>query len=155
MIEPMNPNEGAERPNLGREAARSDTGASASGAPLSDREVPLPGAEAFGTTPAAVHAWLDGEGSEADARLAAAGQVAMWTRIAGETTARRRMTTPADLQARIMDALPEARPAMATSAAAAVAGTATRARIALSPMMATLAAVSLIAVGYLIAKLGG
>ncbi len=148
MLEPNNTNEGTERPSLGREAARP-----ASGAPLADREVPLPGSEAFGTTPAAVHAWLDGEATEADARAADAKQVALWSRIADETNARRRMTTPSYVQQRIMDALPEARPAMATASSVAAGTTATVGRIVMTPIVAMMAAAGFIALGFLLASL--
>jgi hypothetical protein len=148
MLEPKDSNEGTERPSLGREAARP-----ASNAPMADREVPLPGSEAFGSTPAAVHAWLDGEASEADARQADAKQVALWVRISEETSARRRMTTPSYVQQRIMDALPDARPAMATSAKVAAGATATVNRIALTPITAMLAAAGFIALGFLLAQL--
>ncbi len=146
MLESQNPQEGADRSVAGRDAGRP-----ANGAPLADREVPLPGAEAFGTTPAAVHAWLDGEASEADARLADARQVALWSRIETETAQRRRMTTPAYVQQRIMDALPEAKPSMATSTVTAAA-TQSSGMIALSPVSAMLAAAGLIAAGFLLAR---
>ncbi len=148
MLEPNNTNEGTDRPNLGREAARPATGA-----PMADREVPLPGSEAFGSTPAAVHAWLDGEATEADARAADAKQVAMWARIADETTARRRMTTPSYVQQRIMDALPDARPAMASATSVAAGTTATVSRITLTPITALFAAAGFIALGFLLATL--
>lgn len=152
MLEPQNPQNHTDRagePRPGADEAR-----------LTDREVPLPGTEALGSTPAAVHAWLDGEGTEADARLADAGQVALWNMIGQETAVRRRMTTPADLQARIMDALPAAAPAAAMATATAAASTATRTaaapasdgRIALSPFMAAVAAAGLIAIGFLLAQ---
>jgi hypothetical protein len=147
MLESLNPQEGANRPAAGNDANRP-----ANGAPLADREVPLPGTEALGATPAAIHAWLDGEGSEADAQLADSRQVALWNRIADDAAVRRRMTTPSYMQARIMDALPEARPAVAAAARTAVA---TDARIALTPTMAVLAGLSLVAAGFLLAKLVG
>ncbi len=150
MLEPQNPQEGTDRPGLGRDAGRL-----ANGAPLADREVPLPGNEAFGTTPPAVHAWLDGEASEADARAADARQVALWSRIETETSARRRMTTPSYVSQRIMDALPDARPSVAAVASTSAATAAVDGRIALTPMTALLAAASLIAVGFLLARLVG
>lgn len=151
MLEPQNPQEGTDRPGLGRDAARP-----ANGAPLADREVPLPGNEPFGTTPAAVHAWLDGEASEADARAADARQVALWNRIESETQGRRRMTTPAYVSQRIMDALPDARPSVAAVASTSAATAASvDGRIALTPITAMLAAASLIAVGFLLARLMG
>lgn len=154
MLEPLNPNEGTDRPAQARDAARP-----VDAAPLTDREVPLPGSEALGGTPLAVHAWLDGDASEADARMADPRQVALWNRIAEETASRRRMTTPAYMQARIMDALPESR--IATATAAATATTAplvapavrTDERIALSPVTAAIAAAGLVAAGFLLGRL--
>ena len=152
MLEPLNPNEGTDRSTQGQGAARP-----ADGAPLTDREVPLPGAEALGDTPMAVHAWLDGEATEADARMADPRQVALWSRIADETAARRRMTTPAYMQARIMDALPESRVAAAAATAAPLASPTVRTdeRIALSPVTAAIAAAGLIATGFLLGRLFG
>jgi hypothetical protein len=150
MLEPRNPQEGADRPSLGRDAGRPTNNA-----PLADREVPLPGAE-LGATPVAVHAWLDGEASEADARLADAKQVALWNRIAEETSARRRMATPTHVHANIMNALPAASPSLATSVSAAAAPVvAATGMIALSPVTAILAAAGLIAAGFLLARLVG
>ncbi len=75
--------------------------------PLADREVPLPGmAASDDPSVIAIHRWLDGELSEADARKVDARQVAMWSRVAVETDQRRRMTTPAHVAANIMAALP-------------------------------------------------
>lgn len=75
--------------------------------PLADREVPLPGmAASEDPSVLAIHQWLDGELTEADARRADAKQVAMWNRIAVETDQRRRMATPAHVAANIMAALP-------------------------------------------------
>jgi len=102
-----------------------------------------------------VHAWLDGEASEADARAADARQVALWSRIETETSARRRMTTPSYVSQRIMDALPDARPSVAAVASTSAATAAVDGRIALTPMTALLAAASLIAVGFLLARLVG
>jgi hypothetical protein len=146
MIEPQNTQEGSDRPIPARDRQVEP-------APLADREVPIPGAE-LGATPAAIHAWLDGEGSEADARLADARQVALWNRIADETSARRRMVTPAHVQANIMNALPAAAPAKVVAATAAPIAAATG-MIALSPVSAMLAAAGLLALGFLAARLFG
>lgn len=79
-------------------------------APLSDREVPL----GRRRTPAAVHAWLDGELAEADARRGdTTRDVEFWNRINEQAEARRKMRTPAHLQAQIMAALPHRAPAPA------------------------------------------
>lgn len=154
MLESLNPQEGPDRPSLGRDAGRPDAAR-----PLADREVPLPGAE-LGAAPPAVHAWLDGEGPETDARLADARQVALWARINEETAARRRMVTPAHVSARIMDALPAAAPAVsattvARTATAVAAPAAAAGLITLSPLAAFAAAAALLAVGFLAARLLG
>lgn len=155
MLESMNPQEGADRPSLGRDAGRPDAAR-----PMADREVPLPGAE-LGAAPAAVHAWLDGEGTESEARLADSRQAALWARINDETAARRRMTTPAHVSARIMDALPASAPALAAQTVARTATTvaapaaAATGLITLSPLTAAIAAAALLAVGFLAARILG
>ncbi len=79
-------------------------------APMSDREVPLTGHG----TPAAVHAWLDGELTESAVRQSeTARDVEFWLRIDREVQVRRQLTTPVHVYQQIMDALPaDAPPAM-------------------------------------------
>ena len=90
---------GRERANREREAA-----------PLSDREVPLVSRR----TPAAVHAWLDGEVDETEVRRGDTKRdVEFWSRIAEQSETRRQMRTPAHLQAQIMAALPQVAPVIA------------------------------------------
>jgi len=105
MFDDMNQSAGREQ--LNRNPA---TPASRDNDALTDREVPLDNPARLS---AAMHAWLDGEATEASARLGDASdkQVEMWKRIAGETETRRHMTTPVYLQQRIMAALPDAAPA--------------------------------------------
>ncbi|HTE44368.1 MAG TPA: hypothetical protein VK636_03900 [Gemmatimonadaceae bacterium] len=63
----------------------------------------------------ALHAWLDGELPEASARKASAGKdVEFWKNIGVEVDSRRHMRTPAYLEARIMDALPQTAPQVIT-----------------------------------------
>ena len=74
--------------------------------PFADREVPL------GPSPMtiadAVHAWLDGEGSEDSARrFGRAEDVEFWKRLEGAVRAGRRATAPTGLQARVLDAIRE------------------------------------------------
>jgi hypothetical protein len=96
------------RSENGREHAGRDRKA----APLSDREVPL----GRRRTPAAVHAWLDGELSENEARRAdTTRDIEFWNRLNEQAEARRQMRTPAHLQAQIMAALPHTAPAASTS----------------------------------------
>jgi hypothetical protein len=98
--------------NLHSSDGRSENGREQGGrdrkaAPLSDREVPL----SRRRTPAAVHAWLDGELSETEVRRSdTTRDVEFWTRINEQAEARRQMRTPTHLQAQIMAALPHAAP---------------------------------------------
>ena len=93
------------------ENGREQNGREQNAAPLSDREVPL----GRRRTPAAVHAWLDGELPETEVRLGDTKRdVEFWNRIAEQSEARRQMRTPAHLQAQIMAALPSAAPAAST-----------------------------------------
>jgi hypothetical protein len=82
--------------------------------PLSDREVPLGQQEQDARVLApAVHAWLDGELPEAVVRKGETGRdVEFWKQMNVEVDRRRRMRTPAYLEAQIMDALPQTRPAV-------------------------------------------
>ena len=53
-----------------------------------------------------VHQWLDGEGSEAEARRADARETELWAKISDETERRGRMMTPAPVLDRLMHAIP-------------------------------------------------
>jgi hypothetical protein len=125
-------------------------------APLADREVPLPGAADAHLAPA-VQQWLDGEGSEVAARRADERQVEFWHRLGEEAARRRRMTTPAHVPQRIMEAIPAARMAMASPMATATSVAASTAedagRLSLSPVAALAAAAGLVALGFLIGRL--
>jgi hypothetical protein len=84
--------------------------------PLADREVPLGQQEqdARVLSPA-VHAWLDGELPEASVRKGdTARDVEFWKQIGGEVERRRRVHTPAYLEAQIMERLPQSAPAVIT-----------------------------------------
>lgn len=84
--------------------------------PLADREVPLGQQEqdARVLSPA-VHAWLDGELPEASVRKGdTARDVEFWKQISGEVDRRRRVHTPAYLEAQIMERLPQSAPAVIT-----------------------------------------
>ena len=80
---------------------------------LVDREVPLgPPASII---PAPVHAWLDGATPERDARRGEwSRDVDFWKRLDDDLAMRRRMRTPAGLQARIMEAIPQHAPQLIT-----------------------------------------
>ncbi len=81
--------------------------------PLADREVPLgPPSTAIAE---AVHAWLDGETPERDARRGDwSRDVDFWKRLDEDLAARRRLRTPAHLQAQIMNAIPQHAPQLIT-----------------------------------------
>ncbi|MEP7000330.1 MAG: hypothetical protein ABI969_07610 [bacterium] len=80
---------------------------------LSDREVPL-GAPST-TLSEAVHAWLDGSTPERDARRGEwTKDVDFWKRMDTDLARRRRMRTPAHLNARIMNAIPQHAPQLIT-----------------------------------------
>jgi hypothetical protein len=81
--------------------------------PLADREVPLGPLSA--TLAESVHAWLDGDIPETTVRRGdSARDVEFWKRLDSDLAVRRRLRTPAHLQARIMDALPMGRPQIIT-----------------------------------------
>jgi hypothetical protein len=103
---------------------------------LTDREVPLDNNRSM----AALHAWLDGEGSMAAvAEGDAQRYVDFWTRLNSETERRRQVKTPVDLQERIMQALPEAAPPMI--------GPWWRRSVTMSPAVAIATAAGLLAIG--------
>lgn len=105
---------------------RSDDGLGTDGRPqrprranderLTDREVPLPLPQQVERPyPAAIHAWLDGELPEAAVRTGdTARDVEFWRRLSGEVDRRRLTLAPANLEARIMAALPQTAPQVIT-----------------------------------------
>jgi hypothetical protein len=81
--------------------------------PLADREVPL--GPPRSSIAESVHAWLDGEVTESQARRGESGRdVDFWKRLDEELAVRRRLRTPAHLQAQIMNALPMHAPTLIT-----------------------------------------
>lgn len=83
--------------------------------PLADREVPLPQPDMGRVLSPAVHAWLDGELPEAAVRHGEMQRdVEFWKRVADATQTRRHLRTPAHVQQRIMDALPQNPPQVIT-----------------------------------------
>lgn len=81
--------------------------------PLADREVPLGPPSA--SIASHVHAWLDGETPERNARRGEySPDVELWKRLNDELQSRRRMRTPVGLQARIMEAIPQHVPQVIT-----------------------------------------
>jgi len=105
--------------------------------PLADREVPLtPPSAAIAD---AVHAWLDGEAPESSVRRGEwSREVEFWKKLDDELAARRRLKTPAHLQAQIMNALPMHAPQMITPW--------WRREMVVTPASAMVAAAALIAV---------
>src|SRR5215212_3551462 len=81
--------------------------------PLADREVPL--GRPTATIAEAVHAWLDGDAPETSVRRGEwSRDVDFWKRMNEDLERRRRMRTPAHVQARIMEAIPQHAPQMVT-----------------------------------------
>ena len=81
--------------------------------PLADREVPL-GPPSV-TIADAVHSWLDGEMPESHLRRGDwSRDVEFWKKLDEDLAVRRRMKTPAHLQAQIMNALPMHAPRLIT-----------------------------------------
>jgi len=81
--------------------------------PLADREVPI--GPPSTTIAVAVHAWLDGDTPERDARRGEGSrEVDFWKKMDDDLARRRRMRTPAHLQAQIMNAIPQHTPQLIT-----------------------------------------
>jgi hypothetical protein len=81
--------------------------------PLADREVPL--GPPTSTIPEAIHAWLDGDVPESSVRRGEwSRDVDFWKRMNEDLERRRRMRTPAHVQARIMEAIPQHVPSLIT-----------------------------------------
>jgi hypothetical protein len=87
-----------DRPEPNRDKATNESRS----APLSDREVPIDRHR----TPAAIHAWLDGELSESEVRRGdMVRDVDFWNRLGEQVDTRRQMRTPAHVQTAIMSAI--------------------------------------------------
>jgi hypothetical protein len=120
-----------ERPNRPAESAGA----------MGDREVPLNSH----ATSDVINRWLDGDTTEPTGlRGDAARTVEFWRRIGEETDRRRRMATPAHLEARIMAALPSVEAPRATAW--------WRRDTKLSPGLLLAAAAGLLALGALVAS---
>ena len=79
--------------------------------PVVEREVPL-GQQTERSLASSVHAWLDGELPEAVVRKGeTARDVEFWHTLSDQMETRRRMRTPAHIEAQIMAALPHHAPA--------------------------------------------
>ena len=122
----------------GRDRARQ----SAEARPMADREVPL-GRTGMSTE---MHAWLDGELPEAVVRKAElARDVDLWRRVNEEAERRRRLKTPAHVQAAIMAALPQTAPQAITPWF--------RRELVVSPMVAATVAVGLVVAAAVVTAL--
>jgi hypothetical protein len=138
--------------NLGQDSLPRDA-APVADRQVTDREVPLSGtAAAESSEVLAIHQWLDGETSEAEARRADTKQVDLWKMISAETEQRRRITTPSHLAANIMAAIPEAR-TETTMATATSTHTMVEPRFALPMTMALMLCAGLFAIGIVIGKM--
>ena len=94
MYDELQPDEGAARPRRTPDAGR----------PFADREVPI--GPARGALSAELHAWLDGEGTEGNARRGERGSdVDFWLALDAQLTQRRRLCAPTGLASRIMAAI--------------------------------------------------
>ena len=110
--------------------------------PIVDREVPIRRRR----TPAAVHAWLDGDLPEAAVRRGdMAKDVEIWERVNEEADRRRRMRTPAHVYQQIMDALPQTTPTVITPW--------WRRPFALTPAAAAAVGIGILAVGAAVTAL--
>jgi hypothetical protein len=99
-------------PSGAAEDGRDRSRQSSEARPLTDREVPLGRSSGMS---AELHAWLDGELPESSVRKAELSRdVELWSRVNEETERRRRLRTPAHVQAAIMAALPQAAPQAVT-----------------------------------------
>ena len=128
------------------EPRREETGAERGRRPrdeqLPDREVPI----RHRRTPAAVHAWLDGDLPEAAVRRGdMAKDVEFWEHVNEEADRRRRMRTPAHVYQQIMDALPQTTPTVITPW--------WRRPFALTPAAAAAVGLGMLAVGAAVAAL--
>ena len=93
MTHERDTHEGADRP-----AAKPATPAPAARAPMAD----LASAEPPVTSPA-LHAWLDGELSDASVAIAERPQViALWRKLGADAAQLRRVATPASVEAVVM-----------------------------------------------------
>ena len=127
MFDNLNAHNGRDR------ARRNDAALPAE--PLTDREVPI----GVSRTPASVQAWLDGDAAESAVESSDTRHVEFWARVNAETSRRRQVRTPVEVQQRIMAALPMAAPAAATPWYLK--------EITMNPAVAAAAAASLLAVG--------
>ena len=82
--------------------------------PLFDREVPVP-TPSSNTLSQAVHAWLDGQTPERNARVGEwSRDVEFWKKLDDDLQRRRRMRTPIGLEMRIIEAIPQHPPVLIT-----------------------------------------
>ena len=134
MLDNLNPHNDGER-----SSERAHRSPSPEARPVADREVPL----SRRTTPAAVHAWLDGELPESAVRRGdTARDVELWKRIEREASTRREVRTPVHVQAAIMAALPQTTPALISPWY--------RREFVVSPLAALGAAVGLVALAAMV-----
>lgn len=119
----------------GRDRARRNDASQQSTEPLTDREVPI----GVSRTPSSVQAWLDGDTAESTIEGTDTRHVEFWARVNAETSRRRQVHTPVEVQQRIMAALPMTAPTAAMPWY--------RKDVTMNPAVAAAAAASLLAVG--------
>ncbi len=114
---------------------------------LADREVPIGHQEQeTRVLSPAVHGWLDGDAPEASVRKGDTSRdVEFWKSINSEVDRRRRLRTPAFLESRIMEALPQTAPQLISPW--------WRREFVITPTTAVSAAVALLTAGAAIAAL--
>ncbi|MEP6835060.1 MAG: hypothetical protein ABJB74_16860 [Gemmatimonas sp.] len=110
--------------------------------PIVDREVPLPNAasQSIDDMPGVVQQWLDGDVAERIARRSDDSSVEFWNKISVETSRRRRTQTPAMMSERVMAVLPKKK---------SKAEELFYRRFKMSPLVAFVTAVALIATGVI------
>ena len=93
------------------EAQRDGARPAGRAAGMADREIPIVSAAPFD----AMHRWLDGEGSEAEATrdVESARYLALWRRVGQETARRGSQRLSSDFTSRVMGALPGGTPVRA------------------------------------------
>ncbi|MGV3708404.1 MAG: hypothetical protein ACO1Q7_06145 [Gemmatimonas sp.] len=113
--------------------------------PMIDREVPVrtAAAESIGDMPVVVQQWLDGDVAERTARRTDDSSVDIWNKISVETARRRRMETPALMSERVMAVLPKKKAAPTDLLFQ---------RFKITPAVAIIAAMSMVAAGVLVGE---
>jgi len=97
-------------PDMTRDGTEREVERPLSAKPPADREVPLPGVSAADAAPGVIDRWLDGEASEAEARVADSRRVDFWQRVHLDAAYHRAVKAPLHLVANVMAAIPVREP---------------------------------------------